>query len=139
MYSYVHDLSELAKDARNNPTKQEEKLWYQFLRTYRPKFQRQKPVLRFIADFYCAKAKLVIEIDGGYHSESNQKISDAERTSWIEQLGCKVIRFTNEEIDRQFPEVCEFIDSTVNERLAELSPDSPSPAESTMQNMKSAR
>ena len=61
-------------------------------------FRRQHIIGNFIADFVCLPKKLIIEIDGGYHQLPDQQISDAERSSWLEQQGFKVIRFKNEEI-----------------------------------------
>ena len=61
------------------------------------KFRRQHPIGRFIVDFYCAKAKLCIEIDSSTHFESAQMEYDAARTAWLEEVNCKVIRFTNDD------------------------------------------
>ena len=121
MYDYNHKLTPVARMLRNNATPQENQLWYRYLRTFRPKFQRQKVLLDFIADFYCAKAKLVVEIDGSQHFTEEGELHDADRTEIIETLGVKVIRFTNIEIDKHLESVCEEIERTVNERIKELS------------------
>ena len=89
------NIISLARELRKNMTKEEKHLWYDFLRTYPIKFMRQKIIGRYIADFYCAKANLVIEIDGSQHYEKEEKIKDAERTKYLEEFGIKVIRFTN--------------------------------------------
>ena len=62
------------------------------------KFPRQHPIDRFIVDFYCAQAKLCIEIDGSTHREADQQEYDAARTEYLEGLGYKVIRFTNHDV-----------------------------------------
>jgi very-short-patch-repair endonuclease len=89
-----------AKHLRENLTEAEEILWSELrnnkLEGY--KFRRQHPLNNYIADFYCHKLKLVIEIDGGYHQTTEQKQLDAERTEMIEFQGLQVIRFTNEEV-----------------------------------------
>ena len=118
MIDYVHKNTELAKKLRKEMTPQEKHLWYDFLRSYPIKFQRQKPILNFIADFYCSKAKLVIELDGSQHYEEDQIKQDTFRTECIETLGIEVIRFSNLDIDRNFTGVCEFIDMITKKRAA---------------------
>ena len=95
----------------------ERKLWYQFLRTYPIRFQRQKAIGEYIADFYCAKAQLVIELDGGGHYTDEQKETDAVRTQALEKMGLQVLRFCNTDIDRNFRGVCACIDRTVQGRF----------------------
>ena len=70
----------LAKNLRINMTPWERKLWYEFLREYPMKFQRQKSIGNYIVDFYCARVKLVIELDGGRHYTYEQIKSDEFRT-----------------------------------------------------------
>ena len=103
----------LAKELRKNMTPWERKLWYDFLRTYPIRFQRQKAIGNYIADFYCAKIGLVIELDGGGHYTREQPEKDALRTKELESMNLKVLRFCNLDIDRNFRGVCEYIDSTV--------------------------
>ena len=112
----------LAKELRKNMTPWERKLWYEFLRSYPVRFQRQKALGNYIADFYCAKAALVIELDGGGHYEPEQMKADSERTSDLEDMKLKVIRICNADIDRNFQGVCEFLDMEVQKSL----PQSPS-------------
>lgn len=119
MLPYKHILIPRARELRKNATKQENHLWYDFLRNYPIRFQRQKAIGSFIADFYCHKAKLVIEIDGSQHYEEQGAAYDAERTTILESHGLKVIRFTNEEIDRHFMDVCEEIEKQVQLRIEE--------------------
>ena len=88
----------------------ERKLWHLFLKTYPLRFQRQKAIGNYIADFYCASARLVIELDGGGHYTKAQIIKDAERTKKLEEAGFKVIRVINTDIDKHFGNVCEYID-----------------------------
>jgi very-short-patch-repair endonuclease len=114
---YNGELITLAKNLRKNATAQEKHLWYDFLSNYPVKFQRQKVIDRFIVDFYCHQAKLVIELDGAQHYENLAIIKDSLRTNIIEGYGIEVIRFTNHQIDRQFNTVCEQIDFIVNERI----------------------
>lgn len=103
----------LAKNLRKNATKQEDHLWYDFLRDYEIKFQRQKTIDDFIADFYCQKANLIIEIDGAQHYSEKGIERDKFRTERLEQYSLIVIRFTNYQIDNCFYDVCEYIDNTV--------------------------
>ncbi len=95
----------------------ERKLWYDFLRTYPIRFQRQKAIGNYIVDFYCAKARLVIELDGGGHYTPEQTSKDEVRTKELESMNLKVIRICNLDIDRNFSGVCEHIDSAVKASL----------------------
>ena len=105
-----------ARRLRKEMTPHERKLWYLFLRTYPVKFYKQRIIDRFIVDFYCASAKLVIEIDGSQHYEESGTNQDLKRTTILESYGLKVIRYSNREIDREFSFVCEDIDRIVHER-----------------------
>ena len=99
----------------------ERKLWYDFLRNYPLRFQRQKAIGSYIADFYCAKAGLVIELDGGGHYTEQQEENDARRTKELEGMNLRVLRICNLDIDRNFFGVCEEIDLTVkNLSLSQL-------------------
>ena len=109
----------LAKALRREATKEENHLWYDFLSKYKIRFQRQKAIDSFIADFYCHKAGLVIEIDGSQHFSEEGKKNDQFRTEILEGYNLKVIRFTNEQIHHNFEGVCWFIDKTVNELLSQ--------------------
>ena len=106
-----------AKALRKNATPQENHLWYDFLRSYTPRFQRQKTIGQFIADFYCEKAKLVIELDGSQHFTPEGHTHDEARTAAIETVGVEVLRFTNRDIDSDFKAVCTAIDAAVHARL----------------------
>ena len=109
----------LAKNLRKNATRQEKHLWYDFLSNCRPRFQRQKAINNFIADFYCHEAKLVIEIDGSQHFTENGTKKDIRRTEILEGYNLKVLRFTNIEIDKEFSWVCDCIDFAVEASLRE--------------------
>ena len=109
----------LAKNLRNNATPQEKHLWYDFLSKYEIRFQRQKTIDNFIADFYCHRAKLIIEIDGSQHHTEQGKQKDDFRTEILEGYDLKVIRFTNHQINTNFYGVCEYIDAVVKASLRE--------------------
>ncbi len=107
-----------AKNLRKNMTKEERHLWYDFLRTYNIKFLRQKVLGKYIVDFYCAKAKLVIELDGSQHYDEEGIKKDKERTEYLEQYGVKIIRIPNNYINQNFNGVCEYIDNIVKQSLS---------------------
>ena len=109
----------LAKNLRKNATPQENHLWYDFLSKYDIRFQRQKAIDNFIADFYCHKAKLIVEIDGVQHRTEAGKQKDEFRTEILEGYGLKVIRFTNKQINENFHGVCRYIDAEVKASLLE--------------------
>ena len=119
--NYSGDLILRAKELRKTATPQERHLWYDFLSRYPVRFQRQKTIDHFIADFYCHAAKLVIELDGSQHYEEQGIERDKERTAILEQYGLKVIRFSNLDMERNFEGVCTAIDLAVKERMNSLS------------------
>ena len=105
----------LAKALRKNMTLWERKLWYEFLRYYPVRFQRQKAIGNYIVDFYCAKARLVVELDGGGHYTPEQANKDEHRTRKLESMELTVLRICNLDVDRNFSGVCEAIDLTVKD------------------------
>ena len=107
----------LAKTLRKNMTPWERKLWYEFLRNYPIRFQRQKSIGNYIVDFYCAKAKLVIELDGGEHYTAKQIEKDNIRTKELESMNLTVLRICNLDIDQNFYGACEYIDLAVKKSL----------------------
>ena len=113
MKDYNKENIPLAKTLRKNMTRWERKLWYDFLRDYPVRFQRQKAIGNYIADFYCARARLVIELDGGGHYTTEQAGKDEMRTKDLESMNLTVVRICNLDIDRNFSGVCEYIDLTV--------------------------
>ena len=113
MKEYNKENIPLAKMLRKNMTPRERKLWYDYLRNYPIRFQRQKAIGNYIVDFYCAKIGLVIELDGGGHYTKEQSEKDTIRTKELESMKLTVIRICNLDIDRNFRGVCEYIDLTV--------------------------
>lgn len=117
MKQYNKNNIPLAKSLRKNMTPWERKLWYEFLRSYPVRFQRQKCIGNFIVDFYCAKAGLVVELDGSQHYFNEYKKSDCIRTEKLAAENLVVIRIPNCEIDVNFEGVCEYIDNVVKSSL----------------------
>ena len=102
-------LLNVARKLRREMTPQERKLWYLFLRKYPVKFYKQRIIGSYIADFYCASARLVIEIDGSQHYFEEKQQKDSVRSSYFQSLGLQVIRFSNADINECFDRVCEAI------------------------------
>ena len=117
MIKYNRKNTVLAKNLRKMATPQENRLWYDFLSKYEVRFQRQKPVSDFIADFYCHSVKLIIEIDGSQHYTYVGESKDKYRTEVLNNLGLTVIRFTNAQIDDNFFGVCSYIDEIVKKMI----------------------
>ena len=113
-------LVPLAKELRKNMTKEERHLWYDFLKTYPVRFSRQKVLGKYIADFYSAQAKIVIELDGSQHYENEMLVSDQQRTAFLEEYGITVVRIPNNEVMHNFSGVCEYIDTAVRQSLSQL-------------------
>ena len=111
------DLVPYAKQLRREMTKEERHLWYDFLRFYSVRFIRQKIIGQYILDFYCAKAKLAIELDGSQHFEDNNTQKDIIRSEYLEDFGIHVVRIPNNEVTGNFSGVCEYIDKMVKQRL----------------------
>lgn len=108
-----------ARMLRKNMTKEERHLWYDFLRDYPIRFLRQKILGNYIVDFYCAKAKLVIELDGsGHYTESGQQY-DEERRTFLEGYGLTIVRIPNTEIHDNFQGVCEYIEEIIKQSLSQ--------------------
>ena len=120
MKDYNKDNIPIAKTLRKNMTPWETKLWYGFLRSYPVRFQRQKAIGNYVADFYCAKARLVVELDGGGHYTSEQSAKDELRTKDLESMNLTVIRICNLDVDCNFDGVCSYIDITVKATLPRL-------------------
>ena len=113
-------LVPFAKQLRKSMTKEERHLWYDFLRGHPMRFTRQKVLGKYIADFYSAQAKLVIELDGSQHYELNEEEKDAQRTAFLEGYGLKVLRIPNNAVMENFRGVCEYIDAVVEQSLSQL-------------------
>ena len=107
----------IARALRRNLTPQEHRLWYVFLRDYPVKIYKQRIIESFVVDFYCARARLVIELDGSQHYTEQGRAYDAERSAVLEQYGLLVLRFANNDVDNHFDAVCAQIHSTIQHRL----------------------
>ena len=101
-------------------TKEEAHLWYQFLCRYPLRFRRQYVIGNYITDFYCHKAKLMVELDGSQHYSPEEMEYDRKRTAYLESQGLKVMRFSNLDVMRQFRRVCEAVDMAVKDRTAQM-------------------
>ena len=99
-------LTDISQNLRLTMTKEERHLWYDFLKLIPTTVHRQKVIGRYIVDFYCASAKIVIELDGSHHYEPNLKIKDRIRDEYLNNLGITVLRYTNLDIHRNFKGVC---------------------------------
>ena len=104
-----HVLTSFSQDLRNNMTKEERHLWYDFLKKLPITVNRQKVIGRYIVDFYCAEANIVIELDGSQHYDVDSKKKDMERDDYLKSIGIKVLRYTNLDIHRRFKAVCDDI------------------------------
>jgi very-short-patch-repair endonuclease len=114
-YGAKHDIFKLARENRKSPTEAERILWEK-LRKFRSKgtiFRRQHPIDKFIVDFYCHRSKLVIEADGDIHKVGEIMDRDEGRTAELENLGLKVIRFTNDEIVHDIEKVIKIIEQEI--------------------------
>jgi len=108
-------LTNTARMLRKNMTQEEKHLWYDYLRTYPIRFLKQKVIDNYIADFYCSKARLVIELDGSQHYTEKGMKKDAIRTQKLEERNLTVLRIPNRLIHENFEGVCSYIDSTVKD------------------------
>ena len=117
------DLTTNARTLRKNMTKEERHLWYDFLKNYPVRFLRQKVIDNYIVDFYCHSARLIIELDGSQHYEEKGLIKDKIRTERIEQRNLMVIRISNNEVNRNFEGVCQYIDMIIKESLRQSTTD----------------
>ncbi len=108
-------------------TLSERELWYHFLKDYPIRFRKQAPLGNYIADFYCANARLVIELDGDYHGIEQQMADDEQRTKDLEKMGLKVLRFQNKDVVNNLYGVTQEIDRVVKDRMKEktTTPQSP--------------
>jgi very-short-patch-repair endonuclease len=112
-----NELLNIARILRRNMTRQEKRLWYDYLQHYPIKVYKQRIIDNYIADFFCYQARLVIELDGSQHYTVEGKSYDAARTEVLEKYGLHVLRFTNMDIDKKFEGVCYVIDKTIKERM----------------------
>ena len=107
-------LTKTAQMLRKKMTDEERRLWYDFLKGLSVTVNRQKVIGNYIVDFYCAQAGLVIEIDGSQHFTDAGKIKDSKRDCYLQGLGLRVLRYSNDDIHNNFDEVCEDILNCLN-------------------------
>ncbi len=120
MRQYIKSLSQ---KLRREATREENHLWYDFLRHYPVQFRRQVPFGRYIVDFYCAQAKLVVELDGLQHYKGDGPEYDGLRTEYLKQgYEIYVMRFTNSEVHQNFEGVCNAIHAEVCRRSPSSAP-----------------
>ena len=112
---YNKSLIGHAKALRHGMTTEERHLWYDFLRSYPIKFRRQAVISKYITDFYCPEAKLVVELDGSQHFEEKGMEKDEIRTKCLETYGLTVLRIPNNMVHEKFESVCEYIDNFIKQ------------------------
>ena len=100
------NLTAFAKELRKNMTRHERHLWYDFLKTLPVTVHRQKVIGTYIVDFYITEKKLIIELDGSQHYDLSGKLADAARDQYLREQGLTVLRYSNSDIDQNFPGVC---------------------------------
>ena len=118
-------LTKNAKVLRKNMTKEERHLWYDFFKTLPITVNRQKVIGNYIVDFYCANAKIVIEIDGSQHYENKGLETDKKRDEYLTDLGITVLRYSNLDINKNFQGVCTDILQHISTSSTASGPPSP--------------
>ena len=108
-------LKQSGRNLRSSATKEENHLWFDFLRNYSVQFHRQRTIGNYIVDFYCPSVKLAVELDGSQHFEDDGMTYDSSRTACLNSLGITVIRFTNRDIKDNFEGVCTAIELKLKE------------------------
>ena len=118
-FTYNADHKERARRLRAEATPEEQAVWRVLRRKqmHGARFHRQRPINQYIVDFYCPKARLVVEIDGVQHFEPDHLEADRLRTEVLESLGLKVLRFSNRDVRTKLLEVSEEIHRVVERRL----------------------
>ena len=106
---YNKSLRGNARVLRENMTKEERHLWYDFLKQLPVMVHRQKIIGAYIVDFYVAEAKLVIELDGSQHYDDEGQRKDAERDAFLQCQGLTVLRYANSDVNKSFQAVCQDI------------------------------
>ena len=109
MFKYDPKLKKYSRELRTNMTREERKLWYEFLCCMPVRFRRQRPVGEYILDFYCVSKKVAIELDGSQHYEDKWVEYDKKRDEYLKGLGIKVLRYSNHDVNKYFDAVCEDI------------------------------
>ena len=118
-------LTKNSQTLRKNMTKEERHLWYDFLKGQAVIFNRQKVIGDYIVDFYCASAKLVIELDGSQHYEEKGIANDIERDKYLNGLGLTVLRYSNYDVNTNFEGVCADIQKHISTSSTASGPPSP--------------
>ena len=108
------ELTSISKILRKKMTKEERHLWYDFLKDLPVTINRQKVIGKYVVDFYCASAKIVIELDGSQHYEEKAQFKDKERDAFLRSLGLKVLRYSNYDLNKHFDGVCNDILKHIN-------------------------
>ena len=108
-YSSNLRLTVYSRKLRREMTKEERHLWYDFLKHLNIPFHRQKTIGNYIVDFYCDKAKLIIELDGSQHFETTGIAVDQNRDLFLSNSGYTILRYANSDVNRNFRGVCEDI------------------------------
>lgn len=116
---YRKELKNLSRELRKNMTDAELYLWSRIRRKQiiNVQFYRQKPLLDYIVDFYCPKAKLIIELDGGQHYEPDHQLKDKEKDRVLKEKGFEVLRFDNLAVLKEIDSVVEVVRLKVVELL----------------------
>ena len=109
-------LSPTARALRKNMTREERRLWYEFLKELPVPVKRQKVIEQYIVDFYIPQARIVIEVDGSQHFEDRGREQDRVRDERLNELGLLVLRYSNADVNLRFREVCEDIWNRLEER-----------------------
>ena len=117
MLEYDKKLTPNAQKLRKEMTAEERQLWYLFLRRVPLTVNRQKTIGRYIVDFYCHQAGLVIELDGSQHYEAEGIASDQVRDAYLRSCGLIVLRYSNRDIHEHIKEVCSHILLTMEEKV----------------------
>ena len=108
------NLTGISKALRKQMTKEEKHLWYDFLKKLPVTVNRQKVIGKYVVDFYCASAKIVIELDGSQHYDEQAREKDKARDEYLRGLGIKVLRYSNYDFNRRFDGVCADILKHIN-------------------------
>ena len=117
---YNRKLTENSQNLRKNMTPEEKHLWYDFLKKLPITVNRQKSIGNYIVDFYISSANLVIEIDGAQHEMEENKDADRKRDEYLNNLGIKVLRYSNVSINKNFNLVCDDIIMELGSNASEI-------------------
>ncbi len=115
-FNYGKNLKTISRQLRGNTTDAERLLWSKIRRKQIKNYQffRQKPIGKYVVDFYCKEARLVIEVDGGQHYEDINIVEDKKRDEFLKNLGMRVLRFTNLDILKNINNVVNGIYEEIN-------------------------